>query len=297
MSYINEDMQLRERLKKKLADTLPPSSLRKVYSAFDLVGDIAIIKIAPDNQDAADLIAKKLLQTNKCVKTVLSPISPVKGEHRIRTLKVLAGENRTQAKHRESGCTFYVDVEKCYFSPRLSGERLRIASQVSPGEVVINMFAGVGCFSLIIAKTMPSARIFSIDINPTAYLYMVENIRVNRVCGTVVPILSDAKTAVESQLLGTADRVLMPLPEKAFDYLPVALAALKKEGGWIYYHDFMHAYRYENPLALVERKVADKLTALGVKFIFASSRVIRSTGPNWFQVVVDIRVFGKPSKF
>lgn len=297
MSYIDEDMQLRERLKKKLENTLPPRSLSKVYSAFDLVGDIAIIKIAPGNEDAAEVIAQQILQTHKGVKTVLSPTSAVKGEHRVRSLQVLAGENRTEAKHREAGCIFHVDVEKCYFSPRLSGERLRVASQVSPGEVVVNMFAGVGCFSVIIAKTVPTAKVYSIDINPAAYDYMMENIRLNRVYGKVVPILGDAKTAITSQLLGAADRVLMPLPEKALDYLPVALAALKKEGGWVHYHDFVHAYRDEDPMELTERKVAEKLEALGVKYMFTCSRVVRSTGPNWYQVVVDIRVFGKPSKF
>ncbi len=283
-------MQLRGRLKKKLADTLPAPQLCRVYSAFDLVGDLAIIKIAPDNQQAADAIAQQLMQTHKGVKAVLSPTSAVGGKHRVRNLKVLAGENRTVTKHREAGCVFSVDLETCYFSPRLSGERLRIAGLVAPGDVVVNMFAGVGCFSVIIAKKVPSAKVYSIDINSKAYKYMVENIELNDVTGRVTAMLGDAKAAIQTQLISVADRVLMPLPEKALEYLPTAVGALKKDGGWIHYHDFVHASRDEDPQELTKRKVATELDHLGVKYYFASSRVVRSTGPNWYQVVLDINV-------
>ena len=283
-------MQLRGRLKKKLAATLPALQLQKVYSAFDLVGDIAIVKIAPDNQQAAEAIAHQIMLTHKGVKTVLSPTSAVGGEHRVRTLQVLAGENRTVAKHREAGCVFSVDVEKCYFSPRLSGERLRIARLVVPSEIVVNMFAGVGCFSVIITKRVPSAKVYSIDINPDAYAYMVKNVELNNVAGGVTTFLGDAKAVIETQFVGVADRVLMPLPEKALENLPAALVALKKGGGWIHYHDFVHADPSEKPQELTKRKVAVTLDGLGVKYHFAFSRVVRSTGPHWYQTVLDINV-------
>ena len=288
---------MRVRLKEKLAGTLQSDALSGVYSSFDLIGDIAIIKTPPDNPEASEAIAKQILQTHRGVKTVLSPTSGVRGEHRIRHLKLLAGENKTVATYKEAGCFFAVDVEKCYFSPRLSHERLRIASQVSPGETVVNMFSGVGCFSVIIAKTVPQTTVYSIDINPAAYQYMVENIRVNRVYGRVHPILGDSKTAVQTQLQHVADRVLMPLPEKALEYLPTAVSALKKSGGWIHYYDFQHAAKGEEPTEKTERKVAEKLDSLGVRYMFACCRVIRPTGPNWFQTVLDIQVAALPSKF
>ena len=189
-----------------------------------------------------EAMAKQIMTIHKGIKTVLSQTSPVKGDHRVRELRLLAGENKTVTKYKEAGCIFSVDVEKCYFSPRLNHERLRIASQVSPNEIVVNMFAGVGCFSIIIAKKVPQTKVYSIDINPTAYQYMQENVRMNRVFGKVVPLLGDSKEIVETQLQGVADRVLMPLPEKALEYLPAALSALKKSGGWIHYYDFQHAH-------------------------------------------------------
>jgi tRNA (guanine37-N1)-methyltransferase len=290
-------MQLRGRLKETLTNTLSPEALRAVSSSFDIVGDIAIIKTFHSNPQDAQTVGKQILAIHKGIKTVLSPTSAVKGDHRTRTLTLLAGENKTVTKYKEAGCIFTVDVEKCYFSSRLKHERLRIATQVSPGETVVNMFAGVGCFSIIIAKTVPKTIVHSIDINPTAYQYMVENVRVNRVYGKVYPILGDSKAAVETQLQGTADRVLMPLPEKALEYLPAALSALKKGGGWIHYYDFEHAPGKEDPREKTEQKVAQKLDSLGVHYMFACSRIIRPTGPNWYQTVLDIQVAASPSKF
>ena len=286
---------MRERLKKKLTSTLSQEALGKVVSSFDLVGDIAIIK-APANPEDAEAIAKQLMAVHKCVKTVLAQSSPVRGDHRTRELTLLAGENKTVAKYKEAGCIFAVDVEKCYFSPRLKHERLRIAGLVSPNETVVNMFAGVGCFSIIIAKRVPQAKVFSIDINPAAYRFMEENIRLNRVFGRVHPILGDSQEIVQTQLRGVTDRVLMLLPEKALEYLPAALSALKRSGGWIHYYDFQHAYGNEDPVKKTEQKVAEKLDRLGAKYCFTCGRVIRSTGPNWYQTVLDIQVTDYSSK-
>ncbi len=286
---------MRVRLKEKLTNALSPEGLSKVYSSFDVVGDIAIIK-APNNASDAQAVARQIMAVHKGVKTVFSQTSPIKGDHRTRELTLLAGENRTVTKYKEAGCIFSVDIEKCYFSPRLKHERLRIASQVSPHETVVNMFAGVGCFSIIIAKTVPETKVYSIDINPTAYQFMQENIRVNRVFGRVEPLLGDSQDIAQTKLQGVADRVLMLLPEKALEYLPAAVSALKKTGGWIHYYDFQHAPGKEDPTEKTERKVAEKLDSLGVPYMFACSRIIRSTGPNWYQTVLDIQVAAISSK-
>jgi tRNA (guanine37-N1)-methyltransferase len=290
-------MRLKGCLKETLTNILSPEALRTVSSSFDIVGDIAIIKTSYCNPLDAQAVAKQILTIHRGIKTVLSPTSPVKGDHRIRTLRLLAGENKTVTKHKERGCIFLVDVEKCYFSPRLSHERFRIASQVSPSEIVVNMFAGVGCFSIITAKNVPVAKVYSIDVNPAAYQYMMENVRVNRLYNKVVPLLGDSKEVVEKQLQGVADRVLMPLPEKALEYLPVALSALKKSGGWIHFYDFQHAHGKEAPREKTGQKVSEKLDSLGLHYKFICSRIMRPTGPNWYQTVLDIQVAASQSKF
>jgi tRNA (guanine37-N1)-methyltransferase len=286
---------LRKRLREKLSEAIPQEQLRKVYNSFDVVGDIAIVK--HNDLQNAEVVAKQIMAVNRNIKTVLTPISRITGDFRVRELKLLAGENKTSTTHRESGCIFKVDVEKCYFSPRLSHEHKRIAGLVQLGEVVVNMFAGVGCFSIVIAKTQSQTKSYSIDVNPTAVQYMEENVKINQVCNSVFPILGDSKDIIQTRLQRVADRVLMPLPEKALEYLPYALSALKKTGGWIHYYDFQHASGKENPAEKTKVKVAQKLDSMGVSYMFANSRVIRPTGPNWYQTVLDIQVSALPNKF
>ncbi len=167
---------------------------------------------------------------------------------------------------------------------------MRIAKLVAPNETVVNMFAGVGCFSIMMAKHANPGKVFSIDVNPVAVQFMQENIRLNRVFGKVVPLLGDSKEIVNSRLRGVADRVLMPLPEKALEYLPCALSALKASGGWIHYYGLEHATKNESPAEKAKMKVAGALDALDVDFEVAFVRVVRSTGPNWFQLAVDVHV-------
>jgi tRNA (guanine37-N1)-methyltransferase len=288
---------LRKRLGDKLSGILPSEELNKFYSSFDIVGNIAIIKIPCFNIAGAKIVAKQIMVVHRNIKTVLTPITRISGDFRIREFKLLAGENKMITNHKESGCTFKVDIEKCYFSPRLSHEHSRIVKLVKSGEIVVNMFAGIGCFSILIAKKVSQTKVFSIDINPVAVQYMTENIRINRLYGKVIPLLGDSKEIVQADLQGKAERVLMPLPEKSLEYLPYALSTLKKQGGWIHFYSFQHAVGNENPIEKAKQAVAERLDALNVSYDFTFSHVVRSTGPNWYQTVIDIAVGSVLNKF
>ena len=99
------------------------------------------------------IIGETLLEQVKTTRSVFYQSSPVEGEFRTRSLEILAGIDNTQTEYKESGCKFIVDVEKAFFSPRLSTERERIVGLVRDGEVVVNLFGGIGMFSILIAKT------------------------------------------------------------------------------------------------------------------------------------------------
>lgn len=279
---------MKRRLRKILSETLTPEELTYVYNSYDIVGDVAIIRLTDTSKQFSQIIAEAIMKVHKNVKTVLAQTSPIRGDFRLRKLEFIAGENKTVTVHKESGCLFSVDVEKCYFSPRLFYEHRRIARQVGNREVVANMFAGVGCFSMVIAKHSNAKKVHSIDVNHAAFQYMRENVRLNGVYGRVIPIQGDAKEVIEKRLCHVADRVLMPLPEKAFKYLPYALLALRKAGGWVHYYVFEHAEKDENPVEKVKLKVTEKLESLSVAFEIPFDRVVRTTGPNWYQVVLDI---------
>jgi tRNA (guanine37-N1)-methyltransferase len=201
---------------------------------------------------------------------------------------VIAGEANTVTLYKEHGCRFKVDVAKVYFSPRLSYERKRVADRVGTGEVVVNMFAGVGCFSIIIAKHRRVDTVYSIDINPDAVRFMTENIALNGLEGRVVAIEGDAREVLEGRLANVADRVLMPLPEKAADYLDAALQALNMYQGTIHYYDFVFAGKSENPVALATAKVTERMRSFDRPYRYHAARVVRMAGPRRYQVVVDI---------
>jgi len=269
----------------------------KIYNSYDIIGDVAIIKTPSGDVESAKKTAEVIMKLyHRRVKTVFMQTSAIHGDFRVRHLKFLTGENRTITVYKEHGCLFKVDVERCYISPRLLFEHKRISTLVAQGEVVVNMFSGVGCFSILIAKT-PNTKVYSIDVNPTAYEFMQENVQLNNVSDNVLPLIGDSKEIINSQLRGVADRVLMPLPELALEYLPYALLALKQSGGCIHYFDFQYAAKGEDPVGKTYKKVVKCLDILGVTYNIGFSRIIRSIGPHWYQTVLDIYVTGLPSKF
>jgi tRNA (guanine37-N1)-methyltransferase len=279
---------LRTTLKNALGQVRKPDNPINVYNAFDIVGDIVVLKLPHPTTSNAKVVAETLMSIHRNVQAVFAQESSVKGEYRLRKLTCIGGENRTHTQHKEAGCIFSVDLASCYFSPRLQGERQRIARLIQPNEVVVNMFAGVGCFSILIAKQMPSATVYSIDINPQAFTFMQKNIQLNNVHRQVTPMLGDAKPLIENDLQGCADRVLMPLPEKALEYLPAAVSALKPSGGWLHVHLFEHASKNDAPIEQAKQRVAERLNELSVVAHFSYARVVRHTGPNWHQIVLDL---------
>jgi len=280
---------VKKTLRSILQEKLQPQEIDDLVKSYDIIGDIAVIRVPESLRSKSQVIAEAIMRTHKHVRSVHRQASPVSGDFRVRKLEWMAGEGKTVTVYREFGCVLKVDLEQCYFSPRLSFERMRIARSVRPNENVVNMFAGVGSFSILIAKYGKPRTVYSIDMNPFAIDYMRENIRLNRVQSQVVPIRGDAKQVIVKHLQNVADRVVMPLPEKAFEYLEYAVMALKPGGGWIHYYDFEHASKGEDPVQKVRAKVARKLKKLGVEAVVSPGRVVRSTGPNWYQVVLDVR--------
>jgi tRNA (guanine37-N1)-methyltransferase len=201
-------------------------------------------------------------------------------------LEVIAGEDNTETEYREFGCRFKVDVEKAFFSPRLSTERNRIADLVQDGEVVINMFGGVGMFSIVAAKKK-KCTVYNIDLNPYAAKLCEENIKLNKkLAGTVVSIQGDASQVVKEQLQDKGDRTLMLLPERSDEFLDSAISATKS-GGVIHYYSHQHADKRQDA---VEVSKQHYLQVAPVKSEILGGRMVRAVGPRYYQTVVDVRI-------
>jgi len=218
-----------------LKDALNAGELALLPRSFDIIGDIAVLEIPSELLDKERIIGESLLSTFKNIKVVARKETSVGTEYRTREVVVIAGENRTETVHKEYGCLYKLDVTTAYFSPRLGTERMRVASQVKEGERVLVMFAGVGPYAILIAKKTKPREVYAIELNPFAVKYLKENIKINKV--DVKPILGDVKT--ETPKLGKFDRIIMPLPKDAGDFLDVAIPALNK-GGVIHFYTFAH---------------------------------------------------------
>jgi tRNA (guanine37-N1)-methyltransferase len=274
-------------LKNVLSRILAPNEVAQVYSAFDQIGDIIIIKIPNDLMPKKNLISDTILANVKTAKAVFAQISPVKGDYRIRDLEFVAGENRTITEYREHGCRFKVDVAKTYFSPRLSTERLRIARMVAEGETIVNMFAGVGTYSILMTKMNKTCKVYSIDSNIVAVELCEVNARLNRVQDRVVSIYGDAAKVIKEKLAGQADRVLMPLPERAKEFVESAVLALKKKG---VVHYFIHI-KADSKRASQDLGLQNAHNTFGkYNHDVQKVRVVREVGPRIYQIVADISV-------
>ena len=271
-----------------LEDKLPPHLLASLPHAIDFVGEIAVVEIPPELERHKGMIGEAIIKVHKQVHTVLAKSGAVEGVYRLRELEVIAGAGETETIHKEHGCAYHVDLAKAYFSPRLSHEHDRVASQVEEGETVVDMFAGVGPFTVLIAKRQENVQVYAIDVNPGAVRLLKRNLKGNRVEQKVSPILGDAKQIIRERLAGVADRVVMNLPERAIEYVDAACEAVKPEGGVIHYYDFTNA---PNPLetARVRLIEAAEKTSRNIKKILLV-RKVRAIAPYAWQVVVDVEI-------
>ena len=279
-------------LKNTLSNILSSDEVSQVYSAFDQIGDIVIIKIPNELMPKKKFIADTILAHVKSAKAVFAQVSPVRGDYRVRNLEFIAGENRTITEYKEHGCRFRVDVAKTYFSPRLSTERLRIANMVGEGETIINMFAGVGTYSILMARMNKTCKVYSIDSNAVAAELCEANAKLNKVQDRVVSIHGDAGEVIKDKLAGQADRVLMPLPESAKEFVDSAVLALKKKG---VVHYFIHI-RADNKKTSKNLGLQDAHKAF-VKYnhVVQQARVVRGVGPRIYQIVADVLVKTSPA--
>ena len=205
---------------------LPSPLEEQLPGSFDVIGDVYVIKLVDDLIPHAGEIGAAILQAHRNAKTVALDRG-VQGEFRTRDLEVIAGEERTHTTHREFGLSYELDLAKVYFSPRLATERRRVSQLVTEGECVIDMFAGVGPFSLMMARHSQPRMIYAIDKNPEAINYLIKNIKLNKI-KSISPMLGDARDLMPE--LSEPDRIIMNLPHSSLDFLDVALARVKPGG-------------------------------------------------------------------
>lgn len=259
-----------------------PETLKPLLpSSFDIVGDLAIIELPGELMPYGKCIGDAILKVHRHIKGVFAKGSKILGTHRVRELIPLAGERRSETVHRENGIKLKLDISKVYFSPRLATERMRVFKKTGDGEVVLDMFAGVGPYSILLAKR--AKLVFACDINPWAIKYLEDNRELNKL-ENVIPILGDVRE-VAGRI--KADRVIMNLPKFAHEFLKEAMMSVKA-GGIIHYYGFSHE---KNLFEEHEGRIMLAARELGREVRILERRRVRPYAPYQFNIAIDFAVF------
>jgi tRNA (guanine37-N1)-methyltransferase len=264
-----------------------PNNLKKYLpTSYDIIGNIALIKLPAELIKYKNKIGESILKSKKNIQTVYL-IKPIKGELRTRNIEIISGKKQTKTIHKEFGLKFYVDVKNTYFSPRLSNERKRIASLVKPDETIVDMFTGVAPFAVMIAKYSKPKIIYAIDKNKKAISLAQQNIKINKVVDKITLFNDDSKNIgkILEKEKKIVDRIIMNLPFSAYDFFTYALDIISD-------NCIIHYYTMEE-----ENKIKNKIKDLKkiaklkkVDLINYKINKIKSYSPREFYMGIDIKV-------
>ena len=267
------------------APGLPPELAAEVTRALDIIGDIAVVRLPDALLDRAGEVGRAIMGLHPRVR-VVAVDRGVTGPHRVRSLETVAGEGPLATVHHENGIQLHVDLAAAYFSPRLATEHRRVADLVRPGERVLDMFAGVGPFAVLIAKDGRATEVRAVDLNPVAAAMLRANSKANRTGGRLHVHEGDARAVVPP--LGSFDRIIMNHPHHAIEFLDVALGAAK-DGATVH----LHTIGRPEEVDAVEHKALSGARAVRM----SSTRVVLrrkvgSFGPGVWHYCLDIVLSG-----
>ncbi len=234
---------LKEALKKKLTQ----KELSVLRGSFDVIGDIAIIEIPPQLKKREKIIGKTLLSILKNVKTVAAEAGEHTGKYRRQKLRIIAGEKKFETTQKESGIILKTNVAKCYYSPRLGSERLRIARLVKKGEKILVAGSGIAPYPIILARHSPAKEIIGVETNPVAHKYATENVKLNKVKNIKL-----IKGDIKKIKLGKFDRIILAIPHEGVKLAPAVLKFAKK-GTKLHVYDFAFEENLEEPARKLQK--------------------------------------------
>jgi tRNA (guanine37-N1)-methyltransferase len=245
------------KLKDILRKKLTKKELGLVPSSFDVIGHLLIFSDFPQKLKKKEkIIGNEILKRYKQIKSVFKKAKKYSGKYRTLKLKLLAGENNKETIHKENNVRLKLNIEKVYFSPRLSEERKRIAKQIKKDEAVLVMFSGCGVYPSVIAKNTNAKIILGIEINPAAHKYSLENLKINKIDQKIKLFLGDVKKILP-KINKKFDRIIMPLPKGAENFLDLALSKIKRNGT-INFYSFAEENKYDKILGIINNECKKK---------------------------------------
>lgn len=276
---------LKEKLKLKLN-----KNLDKLPTGFQRVGDIIIINLDSSLYNYKKEIGNAILEIFK-VRSVCNKYGEIKGEFREPQIEIIAGSDDTLVNHLENGIKYKFDIRKVMFAKGNLSERARYPKIVKNGEIILDMFAGIGYFSLPMAKLSNPEKIYAIEINPVSFEFFKENIKLNKI-NNIEAINGDNRKIID-ELVDKgikADRVLMGYLPPPKEFLPWAFKIIKKNG-FLHYEDILTVGNEKEESDKVMKMISDIAKDYGFKAELFHLQDVKSYGPKKHHYVFDIFVF------
>ncbi len=275
--FYNKWCSLRESMKGSIKE----HELEMIPSGWQILGNIIVVTIDPSVEHLKSRIADELLRMHPYCDTVVRDLG-IKGQFRLPEREILIGDN-TETIKKENGCLFKLDVTKVMFSKGNLHEKA-LMSLIGEHETIVDMFAGIGYFTIPIAVHADPSKIIAIEINPLSFEYLRENITLNNVEDIVEAVNGNCAQVTPE---GIADRVIMGYVNTTHEYLDHGIAAIKKSGGIIHYHETTpESLVCSRPVARI-RKAVEKA---GRSMEILECRKIKKYSPGVWHVVVDARI-------
>lgn len=272
-------------IKNKLKEVIPPHLVEKLPNKWEKIGNVCIVKLDEDLVEYKQEIGKAYADVLQ-VKSVLQDSGLIQGVFREPSMNILFGEKNTETVHIENDIVFKFDPQKIMFSSGNIHERKRMATIAHSDEIVVDLFAGIGYFSLPLAVYSKPKKIYSCEINPISFEYLCKNIVLNHVTDRIVPLFGDNKNTAPKHV---ADRVIMGYLNNTLQYVPIALNCIKKEGGVVHFHCLTsRQLGLEAYVDLVKKEMLYR----NYRITLLQKNNIKSYAPGVYHVVLDFQVEG-----
>jgi tRNA wybutosine-synthesizing protein 2 len=283
-------MGFKDLLKEKLEGKVDVEKLEKLPAGFQRIGDIIILNLDESLIEFEKEIGDATLELNSSVRTVCRKTGIITGKFREPQIEVIAGDENTVTTHIESGCRYRFDIRKVMFAKGNVVERSRIAKQVQDGEIIVDMFAGLGYFSVPIGVMSKPKKVYSIELNPVSFEFLKENLRINHI-HNIEAINGDNRDVVDRLVEEgiQADRVLLGYLPPPKEFLPWAFKIIKKEG-ILHYEDIVRVEKEQEDIDRVVEEVRDAGKKAGFDVELILARKVKSYGPKTEHWVFDLKV-------
>ena len=271
-----------QKIKNTLSEEIPSELLDNIPNKWEKIGDILIIVLPPVLENYKLIISEKYAEFLNC-KTVLNDMGGISGELREPQVEVIFGDTETVTIHRENGIKYRLDPQKIMFSSGNMDERIRMSNISNGSEIVVDLFAGIGYFTLPIAVYSKPKMIFACEKNEIAYDFLCENVVLNHVTDNVKTFKGDNRDVAPQSI---ADRVIMGYIGDTHSFLPTALRCLKDCKGLIHFHE-------KYPDKIVPDKPLKQIQKIAFEYdrsaTIINTKKVKSYAPGISHFVFDIR--------